>query len=96
MQIVVQTSAVQQPLNVANARIAAVLEVFGGEAHDAVRIVQLLRALAGGPLRLETRHNAEDLVAVDAVAALVRAAGGSVLDVAVGYGLGDDDGAVGG
>src|SRR6202035_1227817 len=88
----VDLSGLQQALDRPDADVAPGLHVFGAQIHGAVGIVQLLRTLARGPLRLETGQNAGNLVAVHAIAALVGASAGSVLDAASGNGLGNDIG----
>src|SRR5512141_1490057 len=52
--------------------------------------IELLGAALDGPLRLEGRKNALDLVAIYPVAALIRASIRSVLNLASRNGLGND------
>src|SRR5439155_8393454 len=52
------------------------------EPGGAVSIVEFLCAFAGRPLRFETRQQTANLVAIDAVAALIRASAGCILNAA--------------
>ncbi len=74
----------------ADSDVAATLHVLAGEPGRTIGIVELLRALAGGPLRAKTREQPADLVAVDAVTTLVWTTIGSIFDVGARNGLGYD------
>src|SRR5580692_1333208 len=71
----------------AEAGITAAINLSGGQACSAIAIVQFLRPFAGVPLRAEVWHSPPDLVAVNAVAALVRPTIGGIFDAASGDGV---------
>lgn len=57
-QRVIQSSRLQEVLDVSDADIAAALHIFAGEPGTAISVVKLLRASTGGPMRAKTREHA--------------------------------------
>src|ERR1700704_6525622 len=86
----VQFPRLQAALDVVDPCVAAPLQIFIGEPSGPVGVIEFLCTLAGRPLRLKIRQHTPDLLAADAVAALVGSAIGGVLDAAAMNGFGDD------
>src|SRR4051794_31544704 len=86
-QVRSQVAASHQPLDLVDAAVARPLEVVEPQADGLVRLVELPRALARVPLRLEAGEDPSDLGEVGAVVALVRAGVLGELDLAAGHGL---------
>src|SRR5579862_8079408 len=80
----VQLSGFLQTPDRADPEIAPAGYVLGGETGGAIGVTKLLCAFAGGPLRHKRRQCGSNLVAVDAIAALVWSAAWSILNSAAG------------
>jgi hypothetical protein len=80
---VVQSSVADKFLNAADSEVAAILDIFYGQAYGAVCVTQLLRAPAQIPARLKLRKGPTEFAAIDPVASFIRAAAGGILDVAI-------------
>ena len=90
MQRTVQTAGLLQTANLVDAEITSLLDIRGCESHSAIGVVELLSAFTRSPLRTERRDQTVDLVEVNAIAAQIWTATGSVLHAAAGNDFGDN------
>src|SRR5258708_4235583 len=81
---IVEQPVLDEAADAADAGITAAVDLGGGQARGLVGAVQFPRPPASVPSRPEARQRLPDLVAADAVAALVRSAAARILDAAAG------------
>src|SRR5271156_2157982 len=83
----IQFSGLNELSYLNESRIAARFDVAETQPGGPIRIIELLSAFAGGPLRSKAWQGSVNLVAIDAIAAFVRATAWGVLDATAGNGL---------
>src|SRR5271169_3273763 len=81
-QRMIQPPVFQEALDVVDAGVTIALHVLVAESGSPVGVMELLRTLAGRPLRAKAGQRTADLVTIDPVATLVRTATWSVFDTA--------------
>src|SRR5262249_7043118 len=89
-EVRVQPPRCEEPLNVVDALVTRALKILEAQTHFLVGVVQLLRAAASIPLRLERWQRFRYAAEVRAVAALVGPRISGKLDRAAGDGFLDD------